>query len=361
MIQTQSFRWLLATAMVAGWLLSPAASRAADELNIGGITYGDISGIKVDSAQGLITFRWGGRGEQFKSLADYRWIQLDAYPSLAQANKAADDGKHDQAARAYASIRPDNNHKWLRGLVLVNQVQSADKAALFSLAAEGWVDYQKLGWVSPKLPAPTNLPDKDSPELRKGIRVLENAVGVTADPELKKAFQSLLLAAYQKQGSSKAAELAREMAGGDGGDDTGETPDGSATDDGPVAGSASDQAALARVQEQLNARKWDQAIAKARESIPTLSRASVPAACMLVGEAFAGKGDSRRAALAYMRVVFHFADSAQAPEAMLRVGALHEKLGRKDVARRVYNDLKQRYRGSSQAAKADAALEALGN
>jgi hypothetical protein len=125
--------------------------------------------------------------------------------------------------------------------------------------------------------------------------------------------------------------------------------------------SKKDQTLLNPLREAISAGDFADGLDKARQIAPKVSREGLPELCMTVGDLYKGKGDDVRAALAWMRVVVHFPEHARAPEAMLRVAEVHEKIKRPEVAKALYDVLANgRYKSSAQAAPAREALKRLG-
>ena len=80
----------------------------------------------------------------------------------------------------------------------------------------------------------------------------------------------------------------------------------------------------------------------------------------LIAEAYAAEGTTAAADSAYAAVVSKYADSPRAPTALYKRGVMAQTARRTTAARRLYNELIQKYPSSDEAELARERLRILG-
>ncbi len=81
-------------------------------------------------------------------------------------------------------------------------------------------------------------------------------------------------------------------------------------------------------------------------------------ALYLLGESYSARGRAREAAEQFLKISTNYADSARAPQAMLRLGESLRTLGAKEQACATFSEVPHKYPGASAALKAAAEREA---
>jgi tetratricopeptide (TPR) repeat protein len=319
-----------------------AGPARADRVVADGIEFKDAVVLRADPDAGKLHFRFRD-GRLSRAIDPEMIVELDRYPAMARATAALEAGRAAEAADLLAGVRWTDRDRWVEGIIRIAQQRAWRRAGRFDKAVASWLGWLKLGWARPEIPPPADLPAAGSPPLAEAIRAIETALAEL--PESRRPAAAALLGRLRDRAGGKDADRIAAPA----------------PDDYMEALEETDRKLLAALNRRLAGRQYDAGLADARRSVRGISRGALPLFCLLVGRLFEGKGDLPRAGLAYMRVLVHFPTDRFAPAAMLGVGRIHEGLGRKDIARRVYGDMARgRYGRTTEADAARKALNRLG-
>jgi len=284
----------------------------------------------VDVRGGDVVFTVRGR-ELAKPIARLAMLKMDEVPQLERAEAAFAKQQYRQAATLFEQARRRSNKTWVKTLVDRRLLSTYDRAGRFDEAVEAYVGLlDSLGADAADL-APANLPDKGSQFYPKALRTIDAAIRKSADDDAAvKALKTLKLRILEKQEDPRAAELARELAGG-----------AAQANGGPPAVAAE----LVLIRGLLKDGKFAEVVAKADELIPDADAKLLPALLLAKGRAqaaMAGGEDQTEALLAagltLMRVAIHFPRTPEAPEALAAAAEVHERLQRPAQARRLYEE-----------------------
>ena len=293
-----------------------------------------------------------------KPLAEIWRIEVDGETALNAAEAAYTTGKWDDAVRGYQKAISASGKDWVKQYATLRMLSAAEKSGKFSAAAAAFVTLVQRDPAT----AAKRKPDvpKDKAELPAAITTIKTALG---DGRLKAAqkstLQAFLAELYVANGQLSEAEALGGQAGA-----APATPgeDGAPA---PAAGANKGQVdlklqlALASLQQK----KYKEALAAIESISADLTAPEQQASAMFcIAEAEAGlAGDDpaalKEAALAYMRVVAHFKNDANAPhvaESLLKTGTVLEQAKLLPDALAAYQAVQADYKDSPHAEQAAA-------
>lgn len=137
----------------------------------------------------------------------------------------------------------------------------------------------------------------------------------------------------------------------------------------PIGGDTTVQGAIASTAEQtaydaafelLGQSKYTEAISAFDQQLKAFPNGPLADdAQYWIGESHYVNRDLEAALMAFEQVTETYASSNRYPEALLKIGYLHDELGRSDVAKQVLNKVIQQYPGSRMASSAEARLNQI--
>jgi TolA-binding protein len=271
------------------------------------------------------------------------------------AEEAYASGKIKESAELYAKALPSmgtlavvGHARAIRAFDAAGRYTDAIRSLMVVLDAnpEVWVFDLK----------PTTLPDARSRNLTDAAGIL---AGKMADQrfkaaELQKEFRTLLLEIYTKAGNTeKATEMAKALGGAEATtpantNTTPGTPDNTQTP--AVTTSTVDAASVSAIEADVKAKRYDAVITKVDAMLAGASGDQAVRLYMAQAQSYAGLNKADLAVGSYIRIVAHYPALPQAPEALLSaVELLQKDKDKKDQAKRLADELKQRYPQSSAA------------
>ena len=294
-------------------------------------------------------------GERTAELAKVKTVEIDKYSDFSAAEKAYNNGKIKDAAELYAKALPGmgtlavvGHARAIRAFDASGRYSDAIRSLMVVLDAnpEVWVFALK----------PTTLPDARSRSLTDAAGLL---TGKMADQrfkaaEVQKEFRTMLLEIYTKAGNTvKAAEMAKALGGTEvatpaNTNTTPATPDNTQTP--AVTAGTVDAASVNAIEADVKAKRYDAVVTKVDAMLAGASGDQAVRLYMAQAQAYAALNKADLAVGSYIRIVAHYPTLPQAPEALLSaVELLQKDKDKKDQAKRLADELKQRYPQSNAA------------
>ena len=353
----------LAAALVATVFAAAAASPAAAD-TVWTISSGANAkpfprpNVKIESMTGdALMFRSVSqdRAAEPKPIKEIHRIEVDGESALNTAEVAFVDGKWDDAVTGYQRSITATRKDWVKQYATLRLLTAAQKSGKFTAAAAGFI---ALVQRDPKTAAKVkpDVPKDKKGELPAAISAVKTALADSRlKPAQKNALQAFLVEMYIANGQleeaealggqvARAAPAGGDRAGGDAGANKGQVE-------------LKLQLALA----SLKQKKYKETIAAIDSISADLTDPEQQAQAMFcLAEATAGEaGDDpaalKGAAMAYMRVVAHFKDEADAPhvaESLLKTGVVLEQAKLLPDALAAYESVQADYKDSPHAAAA---------
>lgn len=311
----------------------------------------DIIGVEGDDLAFYIN---GNRGTA--PLERIQQIEIEGQTAFNEAEQAYSAGDWEKAVDGYTQTARRNPADWVRQRSAVRLIRAAQLAGRFDAAVVGFVQLTLLDPSSAvgEEPDPRNAPGPV--EIAAAVREVEAATSGRLDARQEKLLLTFLLNLQTASGNDAAAGVTVQRLGALLGDDPGDEPEVFA------------QVVLGRARLALSKRDPLSALGliHANSALFTEPRQQSQALMLLARAAEMQARDDRErlldAALAYMRVVAHFGKSATAddvPEALLKVAQIHEQLGERDAAIRLYRDLVSTWGDTPHAAEGRNRLDSL--
>ena len=314
--------------------------------------------VKIEGMQGDgLLFRSASqdRAAEPKPIGEIWRIQVDDEPALNAAETAYVADKWDDAVSNYQRAINASRKDWVKQYATLRLLGAAEKSGKFSAAAAAYITLVQRDPTTAARVKP-DVPKEKNAELPPAINAVKAAL---ADGKLKAAqknrLQAFLVELYIANGQlEEAAAL-----GGQVGQSATRSRD--AADNGPGKGEVALKLQLAIA--SLKQKKYEEAITSIDSIAASLTDPEQQAqALFCVAEARAGQaGDDpaklKEAALAYMRVVAHFKNDANAPhvaESLLKTGVMLEQAKLLPDALAAYQAVGNDYRDSPHAKAAAA-------
>lgn len=322
-------RLLLAFALIVPAL--PAAAHA-DSIKLSGFWHDNVAIESV--VDGQLVYRTAGGRRTERALAVVEGLKLDRYPALGEAEEAREAGEHAQAADRYRAVlaeaETESRDAWVAHYIRGRLVETLDAlgegaeavrmyVALFEGRSEGQPDLL----IEPPLTSAQRVAPEQQREL---AATLDEAL---ADMDEAMAEQLEPLRAVLREPAADAGAGAQveeaEMA-----DSAVVLP----------AGIDDDEAT-----QHLRNGDFESALEAAQRTLDSsggLSRGLYQKAAAQLAQAEAANDPSGRetqlktAGLNFMRVVVYFPRSRYVGPALVEAGYVHARIGRPDVAVRLY-------------------------
>ena len=333
---------------VAAGLMACTQNLRADSFLSDGMPYtGTINGIR----NGKLSMTIRGVERQYE-LDQVKAIALDSVPKFVEAEGVrSEDPK--RASALYRQLIPGINKAEIRQLAEWRAVEPTDKDGRWVEAVTLFLD------VYPANPAealwngrPTHFPAAGSSMLTESADKVAAAVKVAKSEEAKKNLKTYLVEIYTRAGDTQAAQrVAKELTTGVV-EDSAASTGGTASTARPSASSAAVSGGIARVEDALNGRQFDAAIAQIDALLPGAGGDQAVQLFVLKARACEGQGKLEDAAAVLLRVPAHYPSNPVAPGALLRAAALLRRLDRPDAAKNIYREIIERYPDSPEATAA---------
>lgn len=351
------FRGVCGALVVLLWGVARGDSIFTGTLERPNVTVREVKG-------GMVYYEMGGRSGEPIAVAKISRIQAKDEPAFNAAEVAYVTGEWETAAENYQKAIADRRtNLWIVDWSLPRLVDAARRCGRFDAAVAGYIALVKKDPQAATAYKPP-LPEAKSAYLMLAVEELAQAL---KEPSLNAAQrQPLLLLLLEIQRLRKDEKAIVDIAGQLGEMESTGTADGG---DGGAGQAAADlRLGLAHV--ALDQGDYPKAIEQIEPNrrLFTQPRQQVDALYCLARAKYGladKSGDPtalKEAALAYMRVVAHFNDESNLPQAadsLYMTGVILERLKEPRSAMRVYEAVIRRHSTDPAAAKAKARLEKL--
>lgn len=313
----------------------------------------DIVDVEGDELIYLVN---GNRGAT--ALERIQQIEITGDSAFNEAEEAFAAGDWEKSATGYLDAARRHAKTWVRRRAAERLITAAGRAGRFDQAVTGFL---QLTLIDPEAAVgrePLPPPEVAPQQLELAVAELQRALDEGVSPAQSRPLLALLLQIHNRRGDERGAgqtveRLARVM----GDDAAGHDPELYA------------QVLLGRANLALSRGQIPEAVRLIDEGreLFTEPRQQSDALMILAQVAERQAGTDRAklmdAAVAYMKVVTFFkrADGTpNVPEALWKVGQIHEKLSLPEAAADLYRDLVAKYPDSRPAVEAQKRLDSLG-
>ncbi len=303
---------------VLGTFVWPAF--ATDAVRIGGFWIDGVSVLEIDGNQ--LIYRTANGSELAQPLDKVEMVRLGAYPEHAQAVEAIEQQQYVKAVAPLQAVLGRVSQQWAKIYVGQQLITAASQAEQPMIALQAYLMLLRLDdSLSLRIEAPVKSVANASPKEKTQIARTVRATLAKAPVAAKDPLQRLLDAATVVS-SPVTPPPAVEL---------------------PPAESAVILPVGLRdpVSDHLRAGRFADAAQVAAEQLQQMGLLSQKLYLRGMAQlALADAGDDsslyRDAGLSFMRVVIHFPRSRYIGPALLEAGYVHAKIGRSDIARRLY-------------------------
>lgn len=317
--------WLMASLLLG---IAVGAARA-DSVKIGGFW---IDGISVQEiADGKLIYLARDGSERVHSLATLQGLKLDGNPALLAGNEAMDAGRPKDAVASFRTAASAARQPWARHWALWRAAAAADEAGLAVDALEAYGQLvrekaQPFFLVSAPLNALKAAPVDQHRDLAQRIELLQRPAARTAAEEPVRMMQQLLK--MQQDGGGAPTTVMPDV-----GEFSG-SPQPSVVELAlPSALERTDDATrmllAGHYRDALTDLDRRLALKEPRLAMRLYQRGL---AQMKLAEAAEDPRLFMDAGLSFMRVVVYFGRSSYKGAALLEAGYIHDRLGRRDLA-----------------------------
>jgi len=324
------------------------AMASADEIKLGGFWIGDVSIQGVEDAQVVYFNRVGT--EFTRPIQAVQGLKLSAYPQLEDAYEALDNKDDLAALQALEDVRGKTGSPWLQQWVSHLLVAVYNRLNMPSEAVDRFLWLARDGAIPFYLSDPplTSLA-QTSPEVQHTLHqritiAMEDLVGQPATMVIKQLLEPL----EARQADDHSGQPPDSgQAGGTLVGDVGRTP--GQEPEKPVAPQGKTNLVLSRfldvgdaVTQMLVHGQFDQALAQANQLLQQ-GKHDLPMRMYQKGIAqlylAQASGDNKQyhdAGLSFMSVLAYFPDSNYAGSSLVEAAVVHSKIGRRDIAKKLY-------------------------
>lgn len=329
-------------------LLALAAAGRADSGRLDGGPSVAIVGVR----DGQVVWRDASGKEASRELAKVNIVELEGQALFNQAEQAFAQGKAKGAAKLYGDALKRINDRDLQALAKARAIRALAEAGEFDKAVGYfWELYAAAPSEGTFGLRPQKLPEAGSKLLVEAGAFLasKQADAGLRTPESVRRIKLFLLEIYEQAGDPKAGELARELAGL-----------GAATQAGGGKADAASVPAevMEAVEKAWRQKAYEQTVALADAALKTARGQEAIRLYTLKARGYAGVGKRDEAVGAYLRIATEYPqEELQAAESLYQAAALLEEGQKPEEARRLYQEIVEKYPHSTRAAGARAKVE----
>lgn len=139
-------------------LAAMAPAVRGDMIRYQGVAHEDVR--ITDLREGMILFETTGGLQQQVPVEQVQSVRVEAYPVLAEGDRALDGGDYPEAIEAYADLFERADQRWLRVLVGAKLVVTLDRAGRFEEAVDRYIELLRVDQGSfVRLVRPRRVPD----------------------------------------------------------------------------------------------------------------------------------------------------------------------------------------------------------
>jgi len=316
-----------------------AASVFADKVSYDGLTYSDIT---VNGYRnGALSVSLKGE-ERFFDLDKVQWIDLDNAPQMIQAEKSRNDSDPKPAIAFYKQAIHTLDDPDLKLLAELRAIAPTDAGGKWLDALSYFLDvYHASPTPDVWKFCPTHIPAGGSTMLTDSASLIDRKLADFESEDAKKNLRTLQLQLYTKAGDPRADALARELSG---------LPTGPEKKADPIP--PTEDALIAPIESALKSGDYGGAIKLADAQLSGASDSLAIQLYQLKARAYVGQNNPDEAAASLLRISTFYPSSAEAPAALLVAADLQKRQNHADEAKRLYNEITEKYPDSPAAIRA---------
>jgi tetratricopeptide (TPR) repeat protein len=335
-------------ALAAGFmLLWTHAATAQDAVKIGGFWIDNVAVQGV--VEGQLIYLAPGGGEVNQPIDRVEGLRLGRYPAMAQAMTAIEANNHADAVRHLGAVRSAAREPWLQRLSSRLLMEAADRGGKAEPAVDAFI----------ALATTPNIEEfyLANPPLAS-VEAADNAAKVSIKQKLATAQPRFPRQGAIADAAKALSDLVRDAGVQPAPGTTPATAPGTPVGPGPAANGTAPPAGRSAVvlpsyieddaiTRHLRAGRFAEAAEAAAQALlisGDLSMKLYQHGLAKIGQADAATDDDaaqrlyKDAGLSLMRVVIHFPASRYKGPALVEAGYVHQKIGREDIARRLYQN-----------------------
>lgn len=325
-------------------LLLTSLAAAQDSVKIGGFWIDNVALQGV--VEGQLVYLASGGGEVAQPLEKVEGVKLGKYPAMALAQAAIEAGNDAEAVKQLTTVRGSAKEPWLQRYSGKMLMEAADRSGKADQAIDAFI-------------ALATLPNLDEFYLANpptaSVAAADDKTKVTIKQKLAAAASKLpkqgpmgeavtqLTALVANAGIEAAPSAPGETAAPPVGEaPAGTAPSPSATASATILPDFIEDDAITKL---LRAGKFEEAVDLANKAL--MSAGDLSMKLYQHGKAKLGQADAatddetaqklyKDAGISFMRVVIYFPASRYRGAALVEAGYVHQKIGREDIARRLY-------------------------
>ncbi len=308
-------RWSLLVLVIGLLTAAPTAARA-DSIKVAGQW---IDGVSIETvAGGQLVYRLANGSRVTRPLDKTQGLKLDDYPALAEAEQALADGKTDQAIAKFRAALSNmekanrDDQAWIGHYVQHRLVQVFDGAGQAVEATQMYLQLAKAkADASFVTDAPVTSVRRADEQAKQKVAKAVNAALSGADDAVKPELRKLIAATEQEAVEQAAVVLPANL--------------------------DNDQ-----VTQLLRRGEFEQALKQVETTLRTSGQLSKGfyqkgKAQLALAEKNNDQKQFKDAGLSFMRVIAYFPNSQYVGPALVEVGYVHARIGRPDLARKLYD------------------------
>lgn len=334
-----------------------AAPAAADVVVARGLTFNDahVTGVKGSD----LIFTTSAGTETTRPLTEVTKLEITNEPAFNAAEAAFGNKDYDKAATEYEKVLRMTSKAWLKDFAAVRLLEAANKGNRFDAAVKGWL---ALAEKSPETARgiPLTMPPANSTYLPEAIKSVQAALAKNPPVATQEVLVNMLVELAEARGDAALqAAASRQRV------DILVKKDPNS----PEALKAQQQMRIAKIQADLDAKKYDEVMAAVNAEAEKIVDPNDTATMLwIVAEAQRGKtaaGAAKEAwmdvAVAYMRVVANGPrEHAKTIDALQKVADLYAtKLNDKEAARGIYKRMAEDYKNHEAGQVAQREMDKL--
>lgn len=330
-----------------------AAAVQADSVKLSGFWIDDVTVQTITDGRIVYVSPTGGQVE--KPLGDLQGLKLTNLPQLEQAEKALEAGQTAQAIKLLQDARKRSRQDWANQLLSKRIVEAQTAGGLVGDALQGYLELSRSAtdpWFVPAPPLEAFAKASD-PQKAKAREVATNALA-RADEAQKAVLQQVLDAAGPAPAPAAASATPKPAPARPAATQPA-TPSAPAPAATPAAPTPSAAPAAAKasavplprqitdgpIADPLRAGRFEEALAAADRELQTPGEMSAKlflrgVAQLALAEKSGDEAMYKNAGLSFMRVAVHFPKSTHLGPALLEAGYVHLKIGRPDIAAKLF-------------------------
>jgi tetratricopeptide (TPR) repeat protein len=326
--------------LMAAVVFAVGSSALGDKVNYDGMDYADVTVNGYQDGGVSVTVKAGVR---IFELSKVKWIDLNATPKMRAAEELR--GKDPRGALAlYREAIRGLDDPELKRLAEVRAIPAAEGAGSWVEAVGYFLDvYQAQPTADVWKLRPTKFPGAGSTMMGESAGLIEKKLGAFSSEEAERNLKTFELEIYTKSNDPRAEGLARELSGvpaEDGGK--------KAVDAAPLTV----EGMVAPIEGALKDKDFEGVVKQCDEKLGGASDSLAIRLYQLKAAGLEGEGKLDLAAATLVRIASFYPSSAEAPAGLLVAADLQKKQNHGEEAKRLYQEIVEKYPDSPAAIRA---------